>query len=47
MTRSKNKRPVVLVVEDEYLIRSYAAEMIDEAGYDVVEAGMRTRRFDP
>jgi CheY-like chemotaxis protein len=39
MTLSTNKRPVVLVVEDEYLIRSNAAEMIDEAGYEVVEAG--------
>ncbi len=39
MTLSTNKRPVVLVVEDEYLIRSNAAEMIAEAGYEVVEAG--------
>ena len=39
MTLSTNKRPVVLIVEDEYLIRSNAAQMIDEAGYEVVEAG--------
>lgn len=39
MTLSSNRRSVVLVVEDEYLIRSNAAEMIAEAGYDVVEAG--------
>jgi two-component system, response regulator PdtaR len=39
MTLSTNRRPVVLVVEDEYLIRSNAAEMIAESGYDVVEAG--------
>jgi CheY-like chemotaxis protein len=32
------KRPVVLVVEDEFLIRMHAAEMIEEAGFDVVEA---------
>lgn len=30
---------VVLVVEDESLIRMDAANMIEEAGYDVVEAG--------
>jgi CheY-like chemotaxis protein len=39
MTLSTNKRPVVLVVEDEYLIRTNAAEMVSEAGFDVVEAG--------
>ena len=38
MTLSTNRRPVVLVVEDEYLIRSNAADMITEAGYDVVVA---------
>jgi CheY-like chemotaxis protein len=32
------KRPVVLVVEDDFLIRMNAAEMIAEAGFDVVEA---------
>src|ERR1700678_4238355 len=32
------KRPVVLVVEDEFLIRMHAAEMIEEAGFEVVEA---------
>jgi len=32
------KRPVVLVVEDEFLIRMHAAEMIADAGFDVVEA---------
>jgi CheY-like chemotaxis protein len=31
-------RPAVLVVEDEPLIRMDAAAMIEEAGYDVVEA---------
>ena len=31
-------RPVVLIVEDEFLIRMYAAEMIEAAGYDVIEA---------
>jgi CheY-like chemotaxis protein len=31
-------RPVVLVVEDDFLIRSCAVEMIEAAGFDVVEA---------
>lgn len=31
-------RPVVLVVEDEPFIRMNAVAMIEEAGYDVVEA---------
>lgn len=39
MTPSRNRRPIVLVVEDDFLIRSHAAEMIADAGYDVVEAG--------
>jgi CheY-like chemotaxis protein len=30
---------VVLVVEDEFLLRMNAAEMIGDAGFDVVEAG--------
>jgi CheY-like chemotaxis protein len=32
------KRPVVLVVEDDFLIRIGAIEMIEAAGFDVVEA---------
>jgi two-component system, response regulator PdtaR len=31
-------RPVVLVVEDEYLVRMHAAAVIEDAGYDVIEA---------
>jgi CheY-like chemotaxis protein len=38
MGHAATKRPVVLVVEDEFLIRIHAAEMIEEAGFDVVEA---------
>src|SRR5580700_2917182 len=38
MHRAATKRPVVLVVEDEFLIRMNAAEMIEEAGFEVVEA---------
>jgi CheY-like chemotaxis protein len=36
---SAAKRSVVLIVEDELLLRINAAEMIAEAGFDVVEAG--------
>lgn len=36
---SQNRRRVVLVVEDEFLLRMNAVEMIEEAGFDVVEAG--------
>jgi CheY-like chemotaxis protein len=32
------KRPAVLIVEDDFLIRMHAAEMIADAGFDVVEA---------
>ena len=39
MTLFTNKRPVVLVVEDEVLIRMNAADMVGSAGFDVVEAG--------
>jgi CheY-like chemotaxis protein len=39
MTISTNKRLLVLVVEDEFLVRTNAAEMIADAGFDVVEAG--------
>jgi CheY-like chemotaxis protein len=31
-------RPVVLVVEDDFFIRSTAIEMVEAAGFDVVEA---------
>jgi len=33
------KRPVVLVVEDEFLLRMEAADMVKAAGFEVVEAG--------
>jgi CheY-like chemotaxis protein len=32
------KRPVVLVVEDESLLRASAIDMVKEAGFDVIEA---------
>jgi len=38
MGPSVSKRPVVLVVEDEMLLRMDAVEMIRSAGFEVVEA---------
>ena len=38
MSDCTTKRHVVLVVEDDFLIRMNAAEMIADAGFDVVEA---------
>jgi CheY-like chemotaxis protein len=53
MECATTKRPVVLVVEDDFLIRMHAAEMIEEAGFEVVEASnadeavaMLEARFD-
>ena len=37
--RHVEQRPTVLVVEDEPLVRIVAAEVLDEAGYCVLEAG--------
>jgi DNA-binding NtrC family response regulator len=38
MTDASAKRPVVLVVEDDYLIRKNAVAIINDAGFQVVEA---------
>jgi CheY-like chemotaxis protein len=38
MGLSAVKRPVVLIVEDEFLLRMDAADMIAGAGFEVVEA---------
>ena len=35
--------PVILIVEDEYLLRMDAADMIEQAGFEVVQAGNPTR----
>jgi CheY-like chemotaxis protein len=35
----RSKRPVVLIVEDEFLLRMDAVDMIAAAGFEVVEAG--------
>jgi two-component system, response regulator PdtaR len=32
------ERPVVLIVEDEFLVRTCAAEVIRDAGFEVIEA---------
>jgi CheY-like chemotaxis protein len=34
----ESKRPVVLIVEDEFLLRMDAVDMIAAAGFEVVEA---------
>jgi CheY-like chemotaxis protein len=39
MGLSVSRRPVVLIVEDEFLLRMDAVDMISAAGFDVVEAG--------
>jgi CheY-like chemotaxis protein len=38
MARSASKGPVVLIVEDEFLLRMDAADVIGSAGFEVVEA---------
>src|ERR1700692_3454269 len=35
----ESKRPVVLIVEDEFLLRMDAVDMIKGAGFEAVEAG--------
>ena len=39
MGQSASNRPVVLIVEDELLLRMDAVDMIAAAGFEVVEAG--------
>ena len=43
MARSPNERPLVLIVEDEFLISTYIAEVVRDAGFEVLEARTRTR----
>ena len=33
------RRAVVLVVEDESLLRSFAVGMVEDAGFEAIEAG--------
>jgi CheY-like chemotaxis protein len=42
----ESKRPVVLIVEDEFLLRLNAADMIGEAGFEVVEAANADRAIE-
>jgi len=35
---SSSRKPLVLIVEDEFLLRMDAMQMIEEAGFDVLEA---------
>jgi CheY-like chemotaxis protein len=39
MGLSVSRRPMVLIVEDEFLLRMDAADMIAGAGFEVIEAG--------
>ena len=38
MRNSAQRRPVVLVVEDEFLLRIHAIEMIEDAGFEALQA---------
>jgi CheY-like chemotaxis protein len=38
MGQRQNQRPVVLLVEDEPLVRMFGADVLEEAGFEVVEA---------
>src|SRR5438445_466507 len=46
MGLSAFKRPVVLIVEDEFLLRMDAVDMIAVAGFEVVEAGDADEAID-
>jgi two-component system, response regulator PdtaR len=39
MQPSACKRPVVLIVEDEFLVRTGTRDAVETAGFDVLEAG--------
>jgi CheY-like chemotaxis protein len=46
MGLSQSKRPVVLIVEDELLLRMNAVEMIEAAGFEGVEAANADEAID-
>src|ERR1700712_1569553 len=46
MGLSQSKRPVVLIVEDELLLRMNAVEMIEAAGFEAVEAANADQAID-
>jgi PleD family two-component response regulator len=39
VVEDRASRAIVLVVEDEWFLRRHAVEMIEDAGYEVLEAG--------
>src|SRR5882762_7451567 len=39
MGLSESRRPVVLIVEDEFLLRTNAVDMVAAAGFEAIEAG--------
>jgi two-component system, response regulator PdtaR len=45
MAYSTAERPVILIVDDECLIRMASAEAIRDAGFEVVEAAKPTPRL--
>jgi CheY-like chemotaxis protein len=46
MGLSEFKRPVVLIVEDEFLLRMHAVDMIQAAGFEIVEAANADQAID-
>lgn len=46
MAFSSSTRPVVLVVEDDLLLRMHAAEMVADAGFEVIEAANADQAID-
>ena len=45
MSESSMTTPVVLVVEDEALVRMLAVDVLEEAGFEVIEAPAPITRF--
>jgi CheY-like chemotaxis protein len=46
MGLTEQNRPVVLIVEDDFLLRMDAADMIKAAGFEVIEAGNADQAID-
>src|SRR5258707_13252913 len=46
MGLAQSRRPVVLIVEDEFLLRMDAVDMIAAAGFEVVEAANADQAID-
>ena len=46
MGLEESKRPVVLIVEDEFLLRMHAVDMVQAAGFVVVEAANADEAID-